>query len=395
VHQYPRRQYEAARKAGQKANYREYLDQAKQLAKQYAARFKVAEVKEDELVALAKLYLQAGEPTLAREAINRRLKSSNLGENERAETLVAAVEVVMAGTPTDESIKLGEEYTDRLDALSDAMLKQKLKAHSRMAGYYSYADIDDKNLEHHNKILALIEQLPSAEKKSFTDQKAGAYDAIALVYANRGQTAQALELLNQAKAAVSDTPESQRWLDQSIARYSQIGKPGAPLKGAYWINADASTKQVDPRGHVTLIQFTAHWCIPCRKSYPAMLKFHEQYAQRGLQVVMATELYGYFDRREDLKPEEEVAADRDYYIEHHKLPFKIAVESKMRTSEGKPAAEQSESNSMKYIVGGIPQIVLLDKQGVVRQILIGWDPANEARMTKLIEELLKEPAAKP
>jgi hypothetical protein len=110
---------------------------------------------------------------------------------------------------------------------------------------------------------------------------------------------------------------------------------------------------------------------------------------------MATELYGYFDRREDLKPEEEVAADRDYYIEHHKLPFKIAVESKMRTSEGKPAAEQSESNSMKYIVGGIPQIVLLDKQGVVRQILIGWDPANEARMTKLIEELLKEPAAKP
>jgi hypothetical protein len=36
--------------------------------------------------------------------------------------------------------------------------------------------------------------------------------------------------------------------------------------------------------------------------------------------------------------------------------------------------------------------VLLDKQGIVRLVLIGWDPANEARVTNLIGQLLEETA---
>ena len=124
-----------------------------------------------------------------------------------------------------------------------------------------------------------------------------------------------------------------------------------------------------------------------------MLKLHQQFNQRGLDVMMATQLYGYFENRQDLNPKDEMAANREYYIEHHKLPFKIAVEPRIDFSDRTAAeAVRRESNEGKYFVGGIPQIVLLDKQGIVRQILIGWDPANEVRMNKLIEQLLKEPA---
>jgi hypothetical protein len=42
---------------------------------------------------------------------------------------------------------------------------------------------------------------------------------------------------------------------------------------------------------------------------------------------------------------------------------------------------------------GIPHIVIIDKNGTIRQIVVGWDAGNEARFTKFIEQLMKEPAA--
>lgn len=74
VEQHASQQAEAARKAGQKADYRAYYAQAKEIAKKYAARFKVEEVKDADLQSLAQLYLQAEEMILARVAMDRRLK---------------------------------------------------------------------------------------------------------------------------------------------------------------------------------------------------------------------------------------------------------------------------------------------------------------------------------
>jgi thiol-disulfide isomerase/thioredoxin len=392
VQQYPAKQAAAARKAGQKLDYRAYMAQAKELAAKYAGRFKIATVRPSDLPNLARLYLEADQPEQARAAIGRRLRNLKLTEAERADALVTAVEIVMKGTPSAESVKLGEEYTAHLDARSHAVLKQKIAAHSRMAGYYGYMDIDDKNLEHNQVLLKLLAQLPPADAKSAEGTKASAYDRIALVRANRGEIAQALATLEEGKAALDNAPQYQSWLTAAAARYALIGQPGAPLKGDYWINAAPATKQLDLRGRVTLIQFTAHWCGPCRKSYPAMLKFHEQFKEQGLDVVLATQLYGYFDKRSDLNPEGELAANREYYVEHHQLPLKIAVEARLDFSDRATAeAARREMNEGRYQVGGIPQIVLLDKHGVIRQILIGWDPANEARIATLIEQLLKEP----
>lgn len=394
VQQHQGRQAAAARKAGKKPDYAAYLIQAKEMAKQFVARFKLEEVKEADLPTLARLYLEADEPARAREAVNRRLKATNLSERARAEVLITAIEIMLKGAPSEENIKLGEAYTAQLEALSNAVLFQKIAAHNRMAGYYGYADLDEPNLAHNTAILKLIGQVPPEKyNATYAIPKVSAYNAIALVYANRGETGKALETLKQGKAELAAAPQFQAGFDQAISRYSLVGQAGAPLQGSYWINAAPETKQLDLRGRVTLLQFTAHWCGPCRKSYPAMLKFHQQFNQRGLDVMLATQLYGYFDKRQNLKAEEELAANREYYLEHHKLPFKIAVEPRLDFSDRATAeAARRESNEGKYFVGGIPQIVLLDKQGTVRQILIGWDPANERRITKLIEQLLKEPA---
>jgi thiol-disulfide isomerase/thioredoxin len=395
VQEYSDRQEEAARKAGRKPDYRTYQAQAKELAKQYAARFKRQEVRGADLQSLALLYLEANEPALARAAIEQRLNEAKLVEGDRAEALATAVVVLTKAAPGAEEIKLAEEYTARLDALSDAALKQKIAAHKRLAGYYNANEIEEEKLLGHDvAVLKLVAQLPPAERDTYARQNLSIYGRLSTSYGNRGLIEKAREACRQgsAEALRQGRAEARTSYDRCVELYSLLGRPGAPLKGTYWINAAPETKQLDLNGRVTLIQFTAHWCVPCRKSYPYLLKLHQQLKARGLEVVMSTKLYGYFAKRQDLKPEEEFAADREYYLEHHQLPFKIAVEPQFDLSDKGAAADAAwrETNEGKYFVAVFPQHVLLDRQGIVRQILFGWSPANETRLKQMIEQLLQE-----
>src|SRR5262245_2188873 len=326
VQQYTPRQEEAARSAGQKPNFRAYEAQAKELARQYAARFELKKLSGADLLSLALLYVEAGEYELARTATRQRLNEANLGAGDRAEALATAVVVITKGGPGVEELKLVEEFTDQLDALSDAALKQRIAAHKRLAGYYYSNDIEEeKMLRHDTATLKLVAQLAPEERDKYARQNLSVYGRLSTVYANRGLIEKALETCRQggAEALRQGRPEARAVYDRCVERYSLIGRPGAPLKGSYWINAAPETKQLDLRGRVTLIQFTAHWCEPCRKGYPALLKINQQFKERGLGVVLSTQLYGSFAGRQDLKPEEELAAIREYYVEHYKLPFKI------------------------------------------------------------------------
>lgn len=380
VRAFPQQQVKLAREAGKQPNFQE-INRAKiALAQKYTAQFKLESVPAKDLIELSQLYQEAAQNDLALTAITKGLASRELEPKVRASALVTAVGVLVA-KPTDEQLQQAEAYVAQLDAMGEAFVKQQLRAHARIGGYYSYADMDAKNLEHHEKILALLKPLSAEDRKEFSSLPVSAYQSIALVHANRGDVAKAIDVLQQGKTQLQN-PELTKWLDDAIGRYQLIGKTGAALKGDYWLNTDA--KQLDVRGKVTLIQFTAHWCVPCRKSYPAMEKYFARYGKDGLQVVFSTELYGFFDKQQSLNAEAEVAADRAYYLEHHKIPFPVAIQAKA-------GAPQSVTNEKQYLVGGIPQIVLLDRSGVVRMIMVGWDPANEERTTRLIEKLLKQP----
>lgn len=47
-------------------------------------------------------------------------------------------------------------------------------------------------------------------------------------------------------------------------------------------------------------------------------------------------------------------------------------------------------NDTAYRVSGIPQIQLVDRQGRIRLIMVGYDDANEEKLGGLIERMLKE-----
>ena len=138
-----------------------------------------------------------------------------------------------------------------------------------------------------------------------------------------------------------------------------------------------------------MLEFTAHWCGPCKESYPGLKRLLAKYGPQGFRVVLATELYGYFGTERPLTPEAEFDRDRDYFA-HEGLTVPIAVDdprqAPVRGADGNYAARPS-ANDAAYQVGGIPQIHIIDKQGRIRLIMVGYDDENEKALAQLIESL--------
>ena len=60
-----------------------------------------------------------------------------------------------------------------------------------------------------------------------------------------------------------------------------------------------------------------------------------------------------------------------------------------QTVDGK-AVRSVNVNETNYKVGGIPQIMIVDKRGTIRLIMVGYDDKNEERLAALIGRLLAE-----
>ena len=100
--------------------------------------------------------------------------------------------------------------------------------------------------------------------------------------AGQGMNDEALALLRRTLAEWSDVPRaSESYLAPAIARYSLVGTGAAPIKAPRWLNAPSDLTEMAMDGAVTLLEFTAHWCGPCRESYPGINRLRQQYGRRG------------------------------------------------------------------------------------------------------------------
>src|SRR5205814_2096650 len=158
------------------------------------------------------------------------------------------------------------------------------------------------------------------------------------------------------------------------------------VTGQWWLNVPGPPEPVKPDdGKVRLVEFTATWCVPCKNSYPGLRALAERFRGQEFEGVMVTSLYGYLGDRHHLTPEQEVEADRAYFTQEHALPFRVAINPPPKGGF-QPKVDED------YRVGGIPQIAIVDKRGMIRQIVTGWDQGNTKRIGDLIARLLKEPA---
>lgn len=127
-----------------------------------------------------------------------------------------------------------------------------------------------------------------------------------------------------------------------------------------------------PLGKVTLVDFWATWCAPCRASMPRVQRLWREYAPRGLA------LYSVNTDEESASRTSQVAE----FLLQNQLEFPVVLEGADR-----PA-------SQAFRVAALPTLVVLDRAGKVVWSRIGALSAGEERdLRGALDAALRNPSA--
>lgn len=367
---------------------------SQRMAAECAASFKVETIPPGQLMDLVNLFNMAQDTSGARRATERLMTATDLPPRARAQALLMGMNQEVAKVPNYFGIIVGaEKFVAQVDALPDSLADLKLAAHRNMLGRYEYLDVAEGLRIHATAVIALAKQLGKP-----ADMISG-YSSLARSYADRLHPDSAMLILDGAEKELG-APAAERFKDFRN-RYALIGTKAAEISAEWWINTDAKTVVGPKPGRVSLIEFTAHWCGPCKNSYPGLVGLAERFKGKGFDGYMVTSLYGYLGTQRPLTPEQEIEADKIYFGKEHALPFPVAINPPAKQPPvTRPAAGTAQGAQFPvflqpkpdtdYRVGGIPQIIIVDTKGVIRQIVTGWDQGNTERFSKLIEQLLAE-----
>ncbi len=106
------------------------------------------------------------------------------------------------------------------------------------------------------------------------------------------------------------------------------------------------------RGKVVLLDFWATWCPPCIQMIPILHDLHHEWAPRGVEFVGV----------DSDGPQSTVDDIRAFLVEHP-APYPIVL-------------DDGTANTL-YKIRALPQMVLIDREGAVRKIFIGFTTRRE------------------
>jgi len=117
------------------------------------------------------------------------------------------------------------------------------------------------------------------------------------------------------------------------------------------------------RGQVVLINFWASWCGPCRQEMPLLDRLHHRYEDTGF-TVLGVNVEG------DPKPAQEI-------VDKTKVTFPVLIDRDQRVSE-------------LYDLEAMPSTIVVDRDGVIRYIHLGYKPGDESKYVEVVKKLIRE-----
>jgi peroxiredoxin len=118
------------------------------------------------------------------------------------------------------------------------------------------------------------------------------------------------------------------------------------------------------RGQVVVLNLWASWCPPCRAEMPALERTYQAYQDQGVIILGVNST---------IQDDEGQAAA---FVQEYNLSFPIPLDRAGTVSE-------------QYDLNGLPTTFFIDRQGVIRAVMVGG-PLSEATLTSTIEQILGE-----
>ncbi|HEY3382681.1 MAG TPA: TlpA disulfide reductase family protein [Vicinamibacterales bacterium] len=147
----------------------------------------------------------------------------------------------------------------------------------------------------------------------------------------------------------------------------QSGAPGQPAPAVRLSSADGSVLSLaDLKGRVVLVDFWASWCAPCRRSFPALDRLYVNLKSRGFEVIAVN----LDERRQDA------------------VDFLVA-----RPHETTVVFDPEGASARAFGLAGMPTSFLIDREGRIRFVHVGYTDKVLDAYRREIEQLLTEPSA--
>jgi thiol-disulfide isomerase/thioredoxin len=124
-----------------------------------------------------------------------------------------------------------------------------------------------------------------------------------------------------------------------------------------------SLRLSDLKGNVTLLDFWASWCIPCRSSFPVIDALQKEFRDKGLTVIAVSV-------DEDRRSAEQFLATRPHTMT-------IAFDPKSKAADA-------------FLLTAMPGTFIVDRHGNVRFSHAGYSENSPAQYRAEILELLGE-----